>query len=133
MQYKNFEELPCWNQARELSKALSAMINQTDLRKDFSLRDQAWKACGSIMDNIAKGFDNGSSSEVSRSLGYAQRSCSELQSQLYRALDCTYISQDQFDSLYAAATECRNNIKRFRNYLYMNNQQKTDAKAAPQK
>jgi len=133
MNYKNFEELPCWNQARELSKSLSAMINQTDLRKDFSLRDQAWKACASIMDNSAKGFDNGSSSEVSRSLGYAQRSCSELQSQLYRALDCTYISQDQFDSLYTAATECRNNIKRFRNFLYMNNQQKSDAKTAPNK
>ena len=85
------------------------------------------------MDNIAKGFDNGSSSEVSRSLGYAQRSCSELQSQFYRALDCTYITQDQFDSLYASATECRNNIKRFRNFLYMNNQQKHDTKAAPDK
>lgn len=133
MHYKNFEELPCWNQARELSRALSEMINHTDLRKDFSLRDQAWKACGSIMDNIAKGFDNGSSSEVSRSLGYAQRSCSELQSQLYRALDCTYITQSQFDTLYASATECRNNIKRFRNFLYSSQQQKTDSKPAAEK
>ena len=133
MHYKNFEELPCWNQARELSRALSEMINHTDLRKDFSLRDQAWKACGSIMDNIAKGFDNGSSSEVSRSLGYAQRSCSELQSQLYRALDCTYITQNQFEALYASATECRNNIKRFRNYLHSNQQQKHDSKAVPEK
>lgn len=133
MHYKNFEELPCWNQARELSRALSEMINHTDLRKDFSLRDQAWKACGSIMDNIAKGFDNGSSSEVSRSLGYAQRSCSELQSQLYRALDCTYITQSQFDALYASATECRNNIKRFRNFLHSSQQQKTDSRPAAEK
>lgn len=133
MHYKNFEELPCWNQARELSRALSEMINHTDLRKDFSLRDQAWKACGSIMDNIAKGFDNGSSSEVIRSLGYAQRSCSELQSQLYRALDCTYITQNQFDTLYASATECRNNIKRFRNFLHSSQQQKTDGKSVAEK
>lgn len=40
------------------------------------------------MDYIAEGFDDGSSREFTRFLGYAQRSCGEVQSQLYRALYC---------------------------------------------
>lgn len=69
------------------------------------------------MDNIAEGFDDGSTRELIRFLGYSQRSCSEVQSQLYRALDCKYISQAQFDKVYELASECRKQIKGFRKYL----------------
>ena len=76
-----------------------------------------WRAAGAAMDNIAEGFDDGSTRELIRFLGYSQRSCSEVQSQLYRALDCRYISQDQFDEIYALASKCRKQIKGFRKYL----------------
>jgi four helix bundle protein len=69
------------------------------------------------MDNIAEGFDDGSARECIRFLGYSQRSCGEFQSQLYRALDNEYISQDQFKELYDLASECRKQIKGFRKYL----------------
>jgi four helix bundle protein len=117
MKYKRFEELPCWNQGRELCQAIFKTINQAGFKKDFSLRDQIWKATGSIMDNIAEGFDDGSTRELIRFLGYSQRSCSEVQSQLYRALDCNYITQDQFNKVYNLASECRKQIKGFRKYL----------------
>lgn len=100
MSYKRFEELPCWIKARELCKAVVILINREKFCKDFSLRDQIWKAAGSIMDNTAEGFDDGSSREFIRFLGYAQRSCSELQSQLYRALDCEYITRSEFHEVY---------------------------------
>ena len=96
MNYKKFEELPIWNKAKELCQAISALINKGEFRKDYSLRDQIWRAAGSIMDNIAEGFDDGSAREFIRFLGYSQRSCSEVQSQLYRALDCNYITQVNF-------------------------------------
>ena len=96
MKYTRFEELPCWQGARKLSKMVFELIRQKELSKDFSLRDQIWRAAGSVMDNIAEGFDDGSTNEFVRFLGYAQRSTSEIQSQLYRALDCEYISRDQF-------------------------------------
>ena len=70
-----------------------------------------------MMDNIAEGFDDGSTREFIRFLGYAQKSCSEVQSQLYRALDSKYITQDQFDQVYEIASECRKQIKGFRRYL----------------
>ncbi len=69
------------------------------------------------MDNIAEGFDDGSTRELIRFLGYSQRSCSEVQSQLYRALDCRYITQEEFDRIYDLASECRKQMKGFRKYL----------------
>jgi four helix bundle protein len=117
MKYNRFEELPCWQDARELSKMVFALIRQNELSKDFSLRDQMWRATGSVMDNIADGFDDGSTNEFIRFLGYAQRSASEVQSQLYRALDCGYINHEKFESVNEMAANCRKQIKGFRKYL----------------
>jgi four helix bundle protein len=117
MKYDRFEELPVWMLARKLCQKVFKMINEPVFRKDFSLRDQIWRASGSVMDNIAEGFDDGSAREFIRFLGYSQRSCSEVQSQLYRALDCDYITQSQFESIYNLASECRMQIKGFRKYL----------------
>lgn len=117
MNYKRFEELPCWQKARELCRAVFDLINDSKIKSDFSLRDQIWRASGSVMDNIAEGFDDGSTAEFVRFLGYAQRSCGEVQSQLYRSLDCKYIDNTQFDKVYALASETRKQIKGFRKYL----------------
>ena len=78
MNYKRFEELPCWKKARELCQAVFDLINQGDFRKDFSLRNQIWSSAGSVMDNTAEGFDDGSTREFIRFLGYSQRSCGEV-------------------------------------------------------
>ena len=91
MNYKSFEELPCWQKARDLCRAVSQIIEGPRFKKDYTLRDQIWRAAGSVMDNIAEGFDDGSNRECTRFLGYSQRSCGEVQSQLYRALDNEYI------------------------------------------
>ena len=117
MKYERFEELPCWQQSRELCRMVFKTANQTRFRRDFSLKDQILRAAGSVMDNIAEGFDDGSKAEFVRFLGYAQRSCGEVQSQLYRALDCDYISKDDFERLYMLAGDCRKQIKGFRKYL----------------
>jgi four helix bundle protein len=117
MNYKKFEDLPCWLKARELCQAVFKVIHQEDFRRDFSLKDQIWRAAGATMDDIAEGFDDGSSRELIRFLGYSQRSCSEVQSQLYRALDAKYITENQFAKVYDLASECRKQSKGFRKYL----------------
>lgn len=117
MNYKRFEDLPCWQKARELCQAVFQLINQGQFQKDFSLKDQMWRASGSTMDNIAEGFEDGSTREFIKFLAYSLRSCSEVQSQLYRALDARYITQDQFNRTYDLAGECRKQIKGFRKYL----------------
>ena len=94
--YKKFEDLPCWQKTKELCNTVFKLINKVKFKRDIALKDQIWKAAGSTMDNIAEGFDDGSTREFIRFLGYSQRSCSEVQSQLYRALDCGYIDQSEF-------------------------------------
>ena len=72
--------------ARELCQAVFMVINKGKFQKDYSLKDQIWRAAGSVMDNTAKGFDDGSSREFIRFLGYSQRSCGEVQSQFTELL-----------------------------------------------
>jgi four helix bundle protein len=55
--------------------------------------------------------------EFIRFLGYSLRSCSEVQSQLYRAMDCQYINKEDFKEIYQMAGDCRGQIKAFRGYL----------------
>jgi len=69
------------------------------------------------MHNIAEGFDSGSDAEFARFLGYAKRSCTEVQSQLYVALDQNYITPAEFDSAYAMVGEARAAVAGFINYL----------------
>ena len=117
MMYKRFEDLPCWIKARELCQAVFELINLPQFRKDFSLRNQIWDVAGSVMDNIAEGFEDSSTKEFIKFLGYSQRSSSEVQSQLYRSLDCNYINNKQFEKVYDLASDCRKQIKGFRKYL----------------
>ncbi len=69
------------------------------------------------MHNIAEGFDSGSNLEFTRFLGYAKRSCTEVQSQLYIALDQAYVSQEVFSALYEMAGTTRGKIAGFVKYL----------------
>ena len=115
--YKKFEELPCWQRTKELCNAVFKLINKVKFRRDLALKDQIWKSAGSTMDNIAEGFDDGSTREFIRFLGYSQRSCGEVQSQLYRALDCGYVDKLEFKIVYDLASDCRKQIKGFRKYL----------------
>lgn len=69
------------------------------------------------MDNVAEGFDAGSSAEFVRFLWYSKRSCTELQSQLYRALDRGYCSQTEFEELYDLARLAKSKIGGFIAYL----------------
>ncbi len=59
------------------------------------------------MHNIAEGYDAGTSAEFIRFLKIARRSASEVQSELYLALDRRYISQDELASAFELASETK--------------------------
>ena len=46
MKYERFEELPCWQKARELCKVIFELISKSPFSKDFGLKDQIWRASG---------------------------------------------------------------------------------------
>ncbi len=102
---KKFEDIEGWQLARKLCKEIFVITVETSLSKEFKLRDQINGASGSIMDNIAEGFERGGKSELIHFLSIAKASNAEVKSQLYRLLDHQYIDQDKFDTLYQLATE----------------------------
>jgi len=54
---KRFEDLEIWQEARRLFNQIQDIVNSTDLKNDFRLKDQIKAASGSVMDNIAEGFE----------------------------------------------------------------------------
>ena len=114
---ERFEEIQSWQKARELANMIYGFTNQVDFAKDFELRNQIRRAAGSAMHNIAEGFDAGSNPEFIRFLKMSRRSASEVQSQLYLALDLEYITEDDLRKAYDLATEIKRLINGLISYL----------------
>lgn len=94
-----FEDLEVWKKARVLCKDIHAILSSGSLATDYRLRDQMNGSSGSIMDNIAEGFERDGNNEFILFLAYSKGSAGELRSQLVRALDRNHITQQQFDAL----------------------------------
>jgi four helix bundle protein len=117
MPIRRFEEIEGWQLARELTRKVYEVATRGAFARDFGLRNQITRASGSTMHNIAEGFNGGSNAEFMKFLRYAQRSCSEVQSQLYVALDQRYISQEEFDAIYQQAALTHAKVGGFIHYL----------------
>lgn len=91
---ERFEDLQVWKLAREISSEVWKLILETELGKDYSLRNQMNRSSGSIMDNIAEGFERNGNREFIQFLSIAKASCGELRSQLYRYRDRNHIDID---------------------------------------
>lgn len=88
---KRFEDLQIWQDARALSIKIFE-VTQLDLfARDFRFCSQIRSAAGSVMDNIAEGFERGSQFEFINFLSFSKGSAGEVRSQLYRAADYNYI------------------------------------------
>ena len=94
---KKFEDIISWKEARELNRLLARIIDSGKFRNNFRLINQIEGSAGSVMDNIAEGFERESNREFVRYLSIAKASCGELRSQLYRALERRYINQNEFN------------------------------------
>ena len=117
MKIKKFEDLDSWKKARELANVIYNLTDQEKFKRDFRLCGQIRDASGSVMHNIAEGFDSGSDAEFIRFLKISRRSSSEVQSQLYLALDRKYITLTQLQDAYEKATEVKRLINGLITYL----------------
>jgi len=101
---KDFEDLVIFQKARELSAKIYPLTKKGDFKLDSRFVQQIRAASGSIMDNIAEGFERTGNKEFINFLYIAKGSCGEVRSQLIRAKDAGYLTQEEYDELY---TECR--------------------------
>jgi four helix bundle protein len=115
--FKKFEEIIAWQKARELNKNLGEFIDSGRFKTNFRLINQIEGSAGSIMDNIAEGFERSGNRELLQFLYIAKGSCGELRSQLYRALDRKYISDDEFKELYLLSREVIVLLQKLIDYL----------------
>lgn len=113
-----FEDIKAWQQSRELCKLIHSFTIKPEFSKDFRLVGQIKGSSGSIMDNIAEGFERNGNREFIQFLSIAKGSSGETRSQLYRALDNEYISKEEFDKAFQMAEESSKLISGFMEYLH---------------
>ena len=82
MRIQNFEDVISWQKGRILYIELSKDFKNI---KDYSFKDQMFRAALSITNNIAEGFDRGSDKELRQFLIIARGSCAEVRSMLHIA------------------------------------------------
>jgi len=117
MTLSNFEDLPIWQKARELSKFVFHLTDAEPICKDFRFRDQIRSSAGSVADNIAEGFEREGNKEFIQFLFIAKGSCAETRSQSYRAFDNQYINQDQLEELVEKTRGISTDVSNFIKYL----------------
>ena len=113
MSLQRFEDIRAWQEARELVREVYAMTDGPGFSRDFGLKDQIRRASGSVMANIAEGFERRTRRDFRHFLGIALGSSAEVRSHLYIALDRGYVTQAQFDSAYNRALHASRLIYRF--------------------
>ena len=114
---ERFEDLKIWQLARELCQIIHKLTIKDQFSRDFKLVGQINGSSGSIMDNIAEGFERDGNKEFIQFLTFSKGSCGETRSQLYRALDFRYITQEEFDAAYKMTVEESKMLKSFIPYL----------------
>jgi four helix bundle protein len=117
MRIERFEDIEAWQLARDLARRIYRVTAVGDFCRDPGLKSQIRNAAGSIMHNIAEGFDSATNREFVRFLVYARRSCTEVQSQLYLASDAGYLDEGQLRDFHTRAGRARATIKGFIRYL----------------
>lgn len=112
-----FEDLEIWQLSRTFCRAVYDIIENTNLKTNYRLANQIDGSSGSIMDNIAEGFERNGNKEFVQFLSIAKASCGESRSQLYRILDRSFITEEKFQSLKEQAEILSKKIGAFINYL----------------
>ena len=85
-----FEDLEIWQEARRLVKEIQIISVEMELKSDIRFKDQIKSSSGSVVDNIAEGFERDGNIEFRQFLSIAKGSAGETRSQLYRVFDARY-------------------------------------------
>ncbi|WP_343634763.1 four helix bundle protein [Fluviicola sp.] len=100
---KRFEELHVWQKSRDFSKEIHTLFKHRSAFNERALSNQIIRSSGSIMDNIAEGFERGGNKEFLQYLWISKASAGESRSQLYRALDFGILQESDFLKLKSKA------------------------------
>jgi four helix bundle protein len=114
---KKFQDLICWQLARELRVVIAQLVVKPPLSRDAALCDQFKRAARSVTGNIAEGFPCPSNAEFARFLDIARRSLSEIEDRLTETLDSGLLPQESVEKAFNLAKRTNVAVSRLINYL----------------
>ena len=102
MKFDRFEDIIVWQKAQELALIV---YNLFDKHKDFGFINQIQRATVSVSNNIAEGFERKSNNEFKYFLYVAKGSNGEVRNMIYLAKNLSYITEQDFQKLFALTIE----------------------------
>ncbi len=111
--FGKFEDLTIFQMARNLCKEVYVITRHSEFKKDTRFVQQIHAAAGSIMDNIAEGYERDGNKEFINFLYIAKGSCGEVRSQLIRASDVGFIDKETATRLYEDSINLSKAISKF--------------------
>ena len=110
---KRFEDLSIYQMARDLCKEVYAITKDGEFHKDSRFVQQIHASAGSVMDNIAEGYERDGNKEFINFLYIAKGSCGEVRSQIIRASDIGFLDNDTATKLYNDCLNLSKSIAKF--------------------
>jgi len=113
MKYERFEDLPVWKTAMELALGVYQLTKDRFFDQPGDLRDQLRRASLSVSNNIAEGFERGSTAELLAFLYIARGSAGEARSMLCFVERCPEAGhlKSQVAKLKGLAESCSRQIR----------------------
>ena len=108
-----FEDLTIFQNARDLCKEVYAITKDGEFHKDTRFVQQIHASAGSVMDNIAEGYERDGNKEFINFLYIAKGSCGEVRSQVIRASDVGFIDKDTATRLYNMCLNLSKSLSKF--------------------
>lgn len=115
---KRFEDIEIWQLSAKLDVEIYKLTSDNEfIKRDFKFRDQIRGSSGSIMDNIAEGFERGGNKEFIQFLSFSKGSAGELRSQIHRCYNREYISEPTHNNLVSKCEDISERLSNFMRYL----------------
>jgi four helix bundle protein len=113
MTYQRFEDLPVWQEAIRLAGVVYDLTEDMDFKCSRSLRDQLERAALSVSNNIAEGFERGTTKELLAFLYIARGSAGEVRSMLcfMEKRESLQNFKSQISNLKSAAESCSRQLR----------------------
>lgn len=113
MKYERFEDLPVWKAAMDVGLRVYALTRDAFFSQPGDLRDQLRRSGLSISNNIAEGFERGSTAELLAFLYIARGSAGEVRSMLHFAerLPKADLMKSEISDIKSLAESCSRQIR----------------------
>lgn len=117
----SFESFPIYKKSISFTVAIFKLLDNKNLQKEFSLKDQIKRAVLSITNNIAEGSEYGSNKQFIRFLWISKGSCAEVRNMLFVLYSLEKINDETFNALNTECLDIAKEIYHFIKYLERSN------------